>query len=242
MSGADPPVIVLDLDDTLYLERDFVMSGFAVAGAYVHDRFGIDDFAAHAAVVFEHDDRTRVFDVLVADYRLDPALVAVLVDLYRNHAPDIALAPDAARWLQRHRGISRLALITDGSAVTQANKLAALGLDDGGIAPLVCTGAWGREWWKPHPRSFQHVAACYRTSGENCIYVADNPAKDFVAPNALGWRTVQISRPGAIHAAQSAPPSAVYADTVISSFDALDDWLGQNGRHAPGSTMHARHD
>jgi putative hydrolase of the HAD superfamily len=34
-----------------------------------------------------------------------------------------------------------------------------------------------------------------RHPGLQYIYIADNPAKDFVAPNLLGWKTVQILRP-----------------------------------------------
>ena len=34
-------VIVFDLDDTLYLERDFVRSGFAAVDRWVSDRFAI---------------------------------------------------------------------------------------------------------------------------------------------------------------------------------------------------------
>jgi len=30
--------------------------------------------------------------------------------------------------------------------------------------------------------------------GNRCAYVGDNPAKDFVAANALGWQTIQIER------------------------------------------------
>ena len=30
-------------------------------------------------------------------------------------------------------------------------------------------------------------------------FLADNPAKDFQAPDALGWRTLRIRRPGGLH-------------------------------------------
>ena len=38
-----------------------------------------------------------------------------------------------------------------------------------------------------------------------CAYVADNPAKDFLPGNALGWLTVQWLRPGQLHAQNAAP-------------------------------------
>src|SRR3546814_3160678 len=48
-------------------------------------------------------------------------------------------------------------------------------------------------------------------------YVGDNPAKDFTAPSAMGWRTVQITRPGGVHNAVG--PGV--PDLVISSLDEL---------------------
>nr|WP_310524353.1 HAD family hydrolase [Polymorphobacter sp.] len=234
MSAPGGSVIVLDLDDTLYLEREFVRSGYAALGGWMQQRFGVTDFAERAAWVFETGDRSRVFDAVLAGYGLETqaGLIATLVSLYQCHSPQIALAPDAAAWLEQHRHRTRLAIITDGPAATQTNKLRALGLDGGGIAPLVCTGQWGRAYWKPHHRGFEHVMAHYRCAGSDCVYVADNPAKDFIAPRALGWRTVQIVRPGAIHAAATVG-EGLGADTVITSFDALDDWLAARGAAGP---------
>src|SRR3546814_16357346 len=48
-------------------------------------------------------------------------------------------------------------------------------------------------------------------------YVGDNPAKDFTAPSAMGWRTVQITRPGGVHNAVG--PGV--PDLVISRLDEL---------------------
>ena len=223
----DEPVIVFDLDDTLYLERDFVRSGYAAVGDWMERTLGVAGFAERAWAVFERGERAHVFDSVLADIDFGdrPDLVATLVALYRDHLPAIALAPDAATWLQRHRHRTRLALLTDGAAATQMNKLRALGLTDGGIDPLVCTGHWGRAFWKPHPRGFAHIAAHHGLPGAGFVYVADNPAKDFIAPRALGWRTVQIVRPGAIHATPAGQVPGVGADIVITSLDDLDDCL-----------------
>ena len=50
-------------------------------------------------------------------------------------------------------------------------------------------------------------------------YVADNPEKDFVAPRRMGWRTVQINRPGRLHEGVTAPIDP--AEREIDSFDGL---------------------
>jgi putative hydrolase of the HAD superfamily len=36
-------------------------------------------------------------------------------------------------------------------------------------------------------------------------YISDNPSKDFLAPNRLGWRTIQFLYPGQVHAHLPAP-------------------------------------
>ena len=52
-----------------------------------------------------------------------------------------------------------------------------------------------------------------------CAYVADNPEKDFVAPNALGWRTIQYLRPGQIHAHKPPAPGGEPQSRVRSPGD-----------------------
>ena len=64
-------------------------------------------------------------------------------------------------------------------------------------------------------------------SGDRFVYVGDNPAKDFVAPNAMGWTTIMIRRPGArlIHAnAETAAGGA--AQHVVASLEDLDRVIG----------------
>src|SRR3546814_12964267 len=54
-------------------------------------------------------------------------------------------------------------------------------------------------------------------SSDGCSSDLDNPAKDVTAPSAMGWRTVQITRPGGVHNAVG--PGV--PDLVISSLDEL---------------------
>lgn len=213
--------LVLDLDDTLYLERDFVTSGIRAVAAAAQARLGIRHFGETAQALWDAGERGRLFDETLrrCDVEPTPPLVAALVECYREHDPEIALAADAAGLLRRDADFA-FALITDGYLSTQRRKIAALGLQHFAIAPLVCTDAWGRDYWKPHRRAFDFVAAHLASRVDRFVYVADNPAKDFLAPRALGWRTVQIDRPGAVHP-RPAPSAAHAADHRIRSFDDL---------------------
>jgi putative hydrolase of the HAD superfamily len=68
----------------------------------------------------------------------------------------------------------------------------------------VCTGEWGEEFYKPHPRAFEFIQKKFGDGDRTFAYVADNPAKDFHAPIALGWNTVRVRRFGALHFAKEA--------------------------------------
>lgn len=205
--------IVFDLDDTLYLERDFAFSGYGAVEAAL----GVAGFAATCRSLFGQGERADILGRALDRHGLGRDRLSELVATYRDHTPDITLCPDARACLDRHgRGF---ALITDGAERTQRAKIRALGLDRR-FDLIVPTGQWPAGFGKPHPRAFELVGG-----GRPCIYVADNAAKDFLAPNRMGWRTVQILRPGRVH--DGAPPSAAHAaQVVIDSLDQLDAALG----------------
>lgn len=212
--------VALDLDDTLYLEREYVRSGIAAVSRWVEAHVGTTGFGVAATALWNAGLRIKLFDATLdqLDIEPTPALIDALVAEYRDHLPAINLAEDAATFL-RDRGDLALALVTDGHRTGQRRKIEALGLDALGIDPLLCTDEWGAEYWKPHPRAFQTLQAAHSGSG-HFIYVADNPAKDFVAPRLLGWHCVQINRPGAIHP-RAAPSERHRADLEITSFAEL---------------------
>lgn len=213
------PVLVFDLDDTLYLERDFVRSGFAEVGSYIRRTEGISRFGDACWKLFEGGTRTQVFDTALAQAGLqeDAGLIATLVEVYRQHWPQIELEQDAARFLGGNP--HRKAIITDGPERTQQAKIAGLGIA-GHFGLVITTGSWPDGFGKPHPRAFETVMQWSGAAAERHVYVADNPAKDFLAPRQLGWRSIQINRPGRIH--DPVPPDPTHAaEFAIASFDEL---------------------
>lgn len=227
MNAVPRRVVVFDLDDTLYLERNYARSGFAAVDLWARQELRLEGFFAKAWNRFETGSRERVFDRVLEECGIaaTPELVARMVETFRTHRPDIALEPDAADWLAANGARCDLALITDGFAVAQNAKVEALGLRGLGFDPVIVTDEWGRESWKPNPRAY--LAVQQHFAGAQCrfAYVADNPAKDFLAPRALGWDTVQIARVGGVHAGE--PPSPAHAAGCrIESLAELDAVLG----------------
>jgi putative hydrolase of the HAD superfamily len=192
-------VVVLDIDDTLYLERDYVRSGFDVVGRLVSERLGVDGLADTLWAGFLDGVRGDAFDKALELHGLhvDAALVAELVHAYRSHRPCIRLLPDAVRLLDRLDG-RRVGAITDGPVDSQRAKVDALGLT-ARLDPLVVTGELGPGRGKPHPAAFEVVERVTGATGAELVYVADNPAKDFITPLQRGWRAVRVRRPGSLH-------------------------------------------
>jgi putative hydrolase of the HAD superfamily len=215
--------IVLDIDDTLYLERDYVRSGFEAVGRWAQRELGIDDFSARAWAAFEGGARNTIFDDVLADCsaRTDDAVITELVARYRTHVPSIALAADARAGLDRWHDRVGLAAVTDGHLSSQQAKAKALGLD-AWTSTVVFTASLGPGKGKPDPAAFLVVQEALGVDGKGCVYVADNPAKDFGGPRSLGWRTVRVRRRLSLHAAVD---SGDDVDDEITTLDQLDALL-----------------
>src|SRR5688572_21639978 len=108
--------VVFDIDDTLYLERDYVRSGFRAVGNWARARLGIPDLAAQSCRLFELGGRGSIFGDVVTEsgVKPEPSVVRVLVGVYRGHEPSISMLPDAADTVARLRGRVILASLTDG--------------------------------------------------------------------------------------------------------------------------------
>ncbi|WP_051881417.1 HAD family hydrolase [Parvularcula oceani] len=199
---------VFDLDDTLYKERDYVASCFAFVGAAMAGR-GHEGVAARLHALFAEGRPDPIADAC-APLGLTPEEVRALVLEMRGHFPDIALRPDAAALLGalRERGLP-YSIVTNGRGETQRRKIGALGLGD--AASVSISGETGHA--KPDPRAYEAAAAAHE--GCRLVYVGDNPQKDFLAPNAMGWTTVMLRCDGShIHAQAAVPEEAAPAMTI----------------------------
>lgn len=211
------PVLVFDLDDTLYPEREYVRSGFDAVGKWLFENQGTRGFFEEAWKLFEIGSRGNTFNLALETLGLVPApeLIHKMVDVYRNHLPRISLFPDAAEALEKYWKTHRLALLTDGYASSQRRKIEALGISRY-FETLVVTDELGREFWKPHPRAYEEVTTRLRCRPDECTYIGDNPRKDFVTARKLGWKTVQIRRPLGEYSAFT-EDSSFNADRIIDS-------------------------
>jgi putative hydrolase of the HAD superfamily len=187
--------VVFDLDDTLYPELSYNLSGFAAVSDWVETHLGISGFFEVIKTCWMDKNDGKVFNRALKSLGLsdDEQLVKKLVDVYRLHTPRIHLYDDACWILNELKGKILLGIITDGYVRTQQLKIKALDIEKL-VDAIVLSDALGRDNWKPSKLPYLEMCARLKLDGESCMYVGDNPYKDFLAAKDLGWTTVRIDR------------------------------------------------
>lgn len=211
-------VLVFDLDDTLFPEHQFVTSGFSAVGHWLEDEQGVTGFAETAAALFDAGQRGNIFNLTLDALEIpyDRPFILKLVEVYRRHEPVISLFEDARWALSHYQDLSlSLGIITDGFLETQRNKIKALAVEKF-FDVIVCTDEFGRKCWKPSEFSYRKIMEVIGVDGDQCIYVGDNPQKDFVIARKQGWKTIQICREGGVYS-DVVPAEGFAADTRINS-------------------------
>src|SRR5436190_6118500 len=207
--------VILDLDDTLYDERTYVLSGFrAVARdlAANHPDIGADRLYAGMVAELDAHGRGKVFDRALERLGLavSPSSVQSLVDSYRAHRPDIALWPGVAEALADLRRDFRTAIVTDGLPLMQRRKLDALGVAGLVDEVLVC---WEHDAPKPDPECYHEALRRLEATPEDAVVIGDNPQHDMAAARAVGCRAIRV-RTGRLAGVADGdfPPDATAAD------------------------------
>lgn len=205
-------VICFDLDDTLYKEIDYLVSAFRKIATYVGHPEAVDQMRDW------YYSKENVFEKLIERYDLNVS-VSDCLNLYREHFPNISLDDGVKAYLEELKGHGAvIGLISDGRSSTQRNKIKALGLEDF-FDIIIISEEFGSE--KPNKANYQAVMYKYPEK-KVFYYVADNTAKDFIAPNQLGWRTVCIKDDGRnIHRQDMSLPKEYMPQYVVDSINKI---------------------
>lgn len=220
---------IFDLDDTLFLEAEYVASARREISRRLARRYPDIGMTAEemVAIMNRHPFHgPGAFDALHAALPEDighEATVLWMRRVYRSHTPGIELKPEVEATLATlaSRGAT-LGLITDGRVETQSLKAHSLGL--GRFIPLELVSiseAVGKEKYfaAPFMRMEALTPECTRR-----VYVGDNLAKDFFHPRAMGWETVRVTHPedsAAIFRNEGEYPESHYPAHTVSSISQL---------------------
>ncbi|MBN2316932.1 MAG: HAD family hydrolase [Sedimentisphaerales bacterium] len=219
--------VIFDLDDTLYDEIDYCKSGFFAVSEFLAGLPGApsaDRIFAAFWDQFAAGNRPKVFnsalDTLKMDYNEER--IQELVGIYRNHIPKITLPANSRDVLTELEVKYTLALHTDGFLPAQQLKVQTLGVEKF-FRIIIYTERLGRECWKPSPAGFEKIIKDLSEVPARMVYVGDNEKKDFIAPNRLGFSTVQLIRPARVHTSVSTESGAAAQHVIhqISELPAL---------------------
>jgi putative hydrolase of the HAD superfamily len=216
--------ILFDMDDTLYPERTFVLSGFRAVADWAEVHCGIPAGEGYARLesLFVAGARGDTFNRWLADFAFREAaeLVPQLVQVYREHRPTIRPFPEVPTLLTSLRQTYRLGLITDGYLAVQRRKLAALRLDSL-FEVVVFSDEWGRQAWKPAAQPYEAALSRLMLSPGEVVYVADNPRKDFFGARQVGMWAVWLRLPQGEYAHIQPPSPHHESHVTVSSWPEL---------------------
>jgi putative hydrolase of the HAD superfamily len=178
--------LVLDLDDTLYKEYDYQTSGLKYIEEQVFKLYNVN---LKGQLLRLREQKVQdIFLELTKILNIPPSTKASFLAMYRYHRPDIKLSTDTKKFLKSVLSdFKQVVILTDGRAVSQRLKLESLGLMK---IPVFISEEWNSV--KPDNKRFVTIMEKYNTCTQ-FYYIADNPSKDFIAPNALGWHSICLN-------------------------------------------------
>ena len=194
--------VVFDLDDTLISEHQYIESGYQKVAEFLNDKNGwsIETTKKRLLELLKKDSK-NVFNRLFEEKQVnfDIPEILKLVSVYRNHLPNIEFFSDVIPTLQvlKEKSI-KLGIITDGYRETQNNKLKVLQAEKY-FDSIIVTEELGREYWKPHPRSFEIISDEFDIQFDEMVYVGDNPKKDFYIRKFYPIHTMRIIRENSVY-------------------------------------------
>jgi putative hydrolase of the HAD superfamily len=185
--------LIFDLDDTLYPEKEFITSGYRAVAEYVAEHYSCDFSRAFSVMMstFESLGRQKVFPALMARFPETPIQISEVVEVYRQHQPEIDLFPGYRTLLKEFALQYRLGVITDGLPAVQERKVRTLGLEQI-IEKVIYSWEYGPEREKPHPLSFSLMLQSLQAESNSALFIGDNPEKDGRGAHGAGMPYAQI--------------------------------------------------
>lgn len=220
-------VVVFDLDDTLCKEIEYLKSAYREIATYAAQMctgsgvsIQVLEVKAYEAMMEAYHDGKNAFEALNAFLGFELP-IAELLQMYREHVPQISLEEDVRYTLDKLKAEGVLmGIVSDGRELTQWNKIKALGLTEWIDESCVIINS-SQDCFKPNPCGYQRlveaVVAIAQEEEISFTYIGDNLKKDFIWPKKNGWQTVCLRDDGRnIHLQdfENTPPEAL-PDKVV---------------------------
>lgn len=209
--------LVLDLDDTLYAEINYLKSAYHFIATQITEQ----PMILSNQMFEQYYQGINVFEGLVQNYSIE---MSTLLDWYRFHQPEIKLFDNVNDTLKKFSSLYKYAVITDGRSKTQRNKIQALGLNQF-LDSLVISEEIGSE--KPSLENYQKVMSDLQC--DQYIYIGDNLKKDFITAKKLGWITICLKDQGQnIHKQNFSLSEEYHAHYYFESWSEINSFLSMD--------------
>jgi putative hydrolase of the HAD superfamily len=210
--------IIFDLDDTLYPQAAFKISGFRAVAEWLSPKINVPQTKILCTLnkILEEKGPSHgyMFDDLVFQLDIQKSWIQKIVQVFIEHRPLITCFPGVHDMLKSMAKTYMTGILTDGRTDVQERKIDALGLNPI-VNAILISSSMGLE--KPDPRLYTWFQDRFGLPGGQCIYVGDNPEKDFIGANGLGWWTIRVLQ--GEHASKPAAEDHAPLDTVNSVLD-----------------------
>jgi len=185
-------IIIFDLDEVLYDEKTFVLSGFNAVSDYLDKQKLISKKACMSFLRNRFKKkREMIFNELLIKFGVyNKKILHKCIMIYRNHKAKISLYPEAKNCLMQFKELP-IYIVTDGNRVVQKNKIDALGLDKF-VKQIILTSNYGLNHAKPSTYCFRKICEAEKVKPKNVVYVGDDPNKDFVGIKKAGFKTIRV--------------------------------------------------
>lgn len=179
MDNLQDYTVVFDLDDTLYAENDYVISGISFLEEFVYKVYKI---RLEGKLLDAYGNGNKDFlDIACKSLKIPENSKESLLWAYRLHHPNIKLSDEIEETLSLlKKKKAKIIILTDGRSITQRLKINALGLNH---LPKYISEDFNSE--KPSKKRFIQIEKDFPS--KKYVYIADNPKKDFIAPEYMNW-------------------------------------------------------
>lgn len=180
-------VIIFDLDDTLYSEKEYVRSGYHEIAKILTN---IDNVEEKLCCFFEQK-KSAIDELLKSENCYSEQLKKECLEVYRNQKPDIHLYHGVEGMLidLKKQGY-KLGMITDGRSEGQRAKIESLGLERYFDRIIITDDLGGIDYRKPNPLAFRLMKTHFNVEYDEMCYIGDNSSKDFIVPYMVSMKSI----------------------------------------------------
>ncbi|WP_342305959.1 HAD family hydrolase [Methanolobus sp. ZRKC5] len=187
-------VIIFDLDNTLYNEKEYVISGFKAVALFLAREKSLDYCTVYSSLLesFTINGRGNNFEYLCNKLDIGNHIISRLVKVYREHCPEITLREDIEMFLWELSKEYKLCLLTNGWLIPQKMKVESLRLDRY-FDTIFYSQQDGLDFAKPHPKYFMQILQFYKIETSEALMIGDDPVTDIQGAKNLNMPHLQVS-------------------------------------------------